>query len=59
MLGGHRALRPDNARAAAAVGTAGRFHGTDILWVEEDRLIEYWLHAESLALMAQLQVGVG
>ena len=45
--------------AGAPVGTAVTFHGTDILRVADDRIVEYWLNADSLHLMTQLQVGAG
>lgn len=45
--------------AGAAVGTAVSFHGTDILRVADDQVVEYWLNADSLDLMTQLQVGAG
>ncbi|MBO0595903.1 ester cyclase [Nesterenkonia sp. E16_7] len=45
--------------AAAPAGTPVVFHGTDILRVAEGRIVEYWLNADSLALMTQLQVGAG
>ncbi|WP_375388799.1 ester cyclase [uncultured Amnibacterium sp.] len=43
--------------AAAPVGTAVSFHGTDILRIAEDRVAEYWLNADTLDLMTQLRVG--
>ncbi|MFB2585391.1 ester cyclase [Herbiconiux liukaitaii] len=45
--------------AGAAVGTEVTFHGTDILRVENDKVVEYWLNADTLDLMTQLQVGAG
>lgn len=45
--------------AGAAVGTAVTFHGTDILRIADDRVVEYWLNADTLDLMTQLQVGAG
>lgn len=45
--------------AAAPVGTAVLFHGTDILRVADHLIVEYWLNADSLSLMTQLQVGAG
>ncbi len=41
------------------MGTAVTFHGTDILRIADDRIVEYWLNADSLDLMTQLQVGAG
>ncbi|TFC57456.1 hypothetical protein E3O60_15380 [Cryobacterium sp. TMB1-7] len=35
------------------------FHGTDILRIANDRVIEYWLNADTLDLMTQLPVGAG
>ena len=43
--------------AAAAVGTEVTFHGTDILRIDDNRVAEYWLNADTLDLMTQLQVG--
>jgi hypothetical protein len=40
----------------APVGTAVTFHGTDILRVANDQVVEYWLNADTLDLMTQLQV---
>lgn len=45
--------------AAAPVGAAVAFHGTDILRVAESVVVEYWLNADTLDLMTQLQVGAG
>ncbi|MFG6446216.1 ester cyclase [Microbacterium sp. P07] len=45
--------------AGAPVGTAVTFHGTDILRVSDARVVEYWLNADTLDLMTQLQVGAG
>ncbi|SDZ47636.1 ester cyclase [Herbiconiux ginsengi] len=45
--------------AGAPVGTEVSFHGTDILRVENTRVVEYWLNADTLDLMTQLQVGAG
>lgn len=45
--------------AGAAVGTAVTFHGTDILRVADNQVVEYWLNADTLDLMTQLQVGAG
>ncbi|PRY64677.1 SnoaL-like polyketide cyclase [Glaciihabitans tibetensis] len=43
--------------AGAAVGTALAFRGVDILRVADGQVVEYWLNADTLDLMAQLQVG--
>lgn len=43
--------------AGAPVGKAVVFHGTDILRIAEDLVVEYWLNADTLDLMTQLQVG--
>lgn len=45
--------------AGAPVGTEVTFHGTDILRVDNHRVVEYWLNADTLDLMTQLQVGAG
>ena len=45
--------------AGAPVGTAVVFHGTDILRVADGVVVEYWLNADALDLMTQLQVGAG
>jgi len=45
--------------AGALVGTEVTFHGTDILRVENAQVAEYWLNADTLDLMTQLQVGAG
>jgi predicted ester cyclase len=42
--------------AGAPVGTAVTFHGTDILRLADDHVVEYWLNADTLDLMTQLQV---
>ena len=43
--------------AGAPVGTEVTFHGTDILRVAANQVVEYWLNADTLDLMTQLQVG--
>jgi len=43
--------------AGAPVGTAVTFHGIDILRVNDNQVAEYWLNADTLDLMTQLQVG--
>jgi predicted ester cyclase len=43
--------------AGAPVGTEVTFHGTDILRVANNQVVEYWLNADSLDLMTQLQAG--
>lgn len=43
--------------AGAPVGTQVTFHGTDILRIAHDQVVEYWLNADTLDLMTQLQVG--
>jgi predicted ester cyclase len=45
--------------AGAPVGTEVTITGTDILRIQDGQIIEYWLNADTLALMAQLQVGAG
>jgi predicted ester cyclase len=45
--------------AAAPVGAAVTFHGTDILRVANNQVVEYWLNADTLDLMTQLQVSAG
>lgn len=45
--------------AGAPVGTAVTFHGTDILRVANNQVVEYWLNSDTLDLMTQLQVGAG
>lgn len=42
--------------AAAPVGTKVDFTGTDILRVQDGRLVEYWLNSDVLVLLTQLQV---
>ena len=43
--------------AGAPVGTEVTITGTDILRVSSNQIVEYWLNADTLALMTQLQVG--
>ncbi len=43
--------------AGAPVGTEFTISGTDILRVSSNQIVEYWLNADTLALMTQLQVG--
>jgi predicted ester cyclase len=43
--------------AGAPVGSEVTFHGTDILRIANDQVAEYWLNADTLDLMTQLQVG--
>ena len=45
--------------AGAPVGTEVTITGTDILRISGNQIVEYWLNADMLALMAQLQVGAG
>lgn len=45
--------------AGAPVGREMTFHGTGILRIANDRVIEYWLNADTLDLMTQLPVGAG
>lgn len=45
--------------ASAPVGTEVAFHGTDILRMADNQVVEYWLNADTLDLMTQLQVGAG
>jgi predicted ester cyclase len=42
--------------AGAPVGTEVTISGTDILRVSGNQIVEYWLNADMLALMTQLQV---
>lgn len=42
--------------ATAPVGTGVTFTGTDTLRVERGRIVEYWLNADTLLLVTQLQV---
>ena len=43
--------------AGAPVGTEVTISGTDILRVSGNKIVDYWLNADTLALMTQLQVG--
>ena len=43
--------------AGAPVGTEVTISGTDILRISSNQIVEYWLNADTLALMTQLQVG--
>lgn len=43
--------------AGAPVGTEVTITGTDILRVSGNQIVEYWLNADMLALMSQLQMG--
>lgn len=43
--------------AGAPIGTAVTFRGTDILRIADHQVVEYWLNADTLDLMTQLQVG--
>ena len=45
--------------AGAPVGAEVTISGTDILRVSSNQIVEYWLNADTLALMTQLQVGGG
>ncbi|WP_322409909.1 ester cyclase [Microbacterium invictum] len=45
--------------AGAPVGAEVTFHGTDILRLSDGKVVEYWLNADTLDLMTQLQVGAG
>lgn len=45
--------------AHAPDGTELSFTGTDILRVEDAKVVEYWLNADTLTLMTQLQVSGG
>ncbi|NOJ59986.1 ester cyclase [Arthrobacter sp. 260] len=45
--------------AGAPVGTEVSFHGTDILRIVNNQIVEYWLNGDTLDLMTQLQVGAG
>ena len=41
------------------MGTEVTISGTDILRVSSNQIVDYWLNADTLALMTQLQVGAG
>jgi predicted ester cyclase len=43
--------------AGAPAGTEVIISGTDILRISGNQIVEYWLNADMLALMTQLQVG--
>ena len=43
--------------AAAPLGTEVAFHGIDILRISDGKIVEYWLNADTLDLVMQLQVG--
>lgn len=43
--------------AGVPAGTEVTFRGADILRVVDDQVVEYWLNADTLDLMTQLQVG--
>lgn len=43
--------------AGAPVGTEVTISGTDILRISANQIVEYWLNADTLSLMSQLQVG--
>jgi predicted ester cyclase len=43
--------------AGAPVGAPVTFHGTDIVRISDSLIVEYWLNADTLDLMTQLQVG--
>lgn len=43
--------------AGAPAGTPVTFHGTDILRIVDNHVVEYWLNADTLDLVTQLQVG--
>ncbi|TFV96772.1 ester cyclase [Leifsonia flava] len=45
--------------AGAPVGTVVTFYGTDILRIADGKIVEYWLNADTLSLMSQLQVSAG
>ncbi len=45
--------------AGAPVGKEVTISGTDILRVSGNQIVEYWLNADTLSLMSQLQVGAG
>ena len=45
--------------AGAPAGTEVTLTGTDILRVADGKIVEYWLNADTLSLMTQLQVGAG
>lgn len=42
--------------ATAAAGISVTFHGTDVLRVDHDRIVEYWLTTDTIALFAQLGI---
>lgn len=43
--------------ATAPIGTKIAFTGTDILRTEHGKVVEYWLHSDTIALLGQLGVG--
>ena len=45
--------------AAAPAGTPVSFTGIDLLRVEDGQIAEYWLNADTLGLLTQLQVRAG
>jgi predicted ester cyclase len=45
--------------ASAKPGTVVTFTGTDILRIKNGRFVEYWLNADTLLLVTQLQVTAG
>lgn len=45
--------------AAAPAGTPVSFTGIDLLRVEDGQIAEYWLNADTLGLLTQLQVQAG
>ncbi|NUK12003.1 ester cyclase [Streptomyces lunaelactis] len=55
--GSPRARRWTTRPAAAPVGTKVTFTGTDILRTERGKVVEDWLHSDTIALFGQLGVG--
>ncbi len=45
--------------ATAPAGTPITFTGTDLLRIEHGQVAEYWLNADALGLVTQLQVQAG
>lgn len=45
--------------AAAPAGTPISFTGTDLLRIEDGQVAEYWLNADTLGLLTQLEVQTG
>ena len=57
LVHAHYGLAGWVARAAGARPLLVTFHGTDIVRISDGLIVEYWLNADTLDLMTQLQVG--